>query len=99
MIVEWRKPLEVEVDEGLSVCASDLDQQEDHPNKEQYLLKEREIRDPLTEAKFLLVRGEVQEVTYEQEQQDILVPHNKLQEDLRSEVILDLSNHRTSCLH
>lgn len=55
MIVEWRKPLEVEVDEGLSVCASDLDQQEDHPNKEQCLLKEREIRDPLTEAKFLLV--------------------------------------------
>ena len=55
MIVEWRKPLEVEVDEGLSVCASDLDQKEDHPNKEQCLLKEREIRDPLTEAKFLLV--------------------------------------------
>ena len=55
MIVEWRKPLEVEVDEGLSVCASDLDQKEDHPNKEQYLLKEREIRDPFTESKFLLV--------------------------------------------
>ena len=99
IIVEWRKPLEVEVDEGLSVCASDLDQQEDHPNKEQCLLKEREIRDPLTEAKFLLVRGEVQEVTYEQEQQDILIAYDKLQEDLRSEVVLDLGNHRTSRLH
>ena len=59
MIVEWRKPLEVEVDEGLSVCASDLDQQEDHPNKEQCLLEERKLCDPLTEVQFLLVRGEV----------------------------------------
>ena len=33
MIVEWRKPLEVEVDEGLSVGASDLYQEEDYPNK------------------------------------------------------------------
>ena len=33
MIVEWRKPLEVEVDEGLSVCASDLYQEEDYPDK------------------------------------------------------------------
>ena len=41
----------------------------------------------------------MQEVTYKQEQQDILVSHDKLQEDLRGEVILDLSNHRTSCLH
>ena len=41
----------------------------------------------------------MQEVTYKQEQQDILVSHDKLQEDLRSEVILDLSNHRTSRLH
>ena len=55
MIVEGRKALEVEVDEGLSVCTSNLNEQEDHPNKEQCLLKEREIRDPLTEAKFLLV--------------------------------------------
>lgn len=31
--VEWRKPLEVEVDEGLSVGASDLYQEEDYPDK------------------------------------------------------------------
>ena len=40
MIVEGRKALEVEVDEGLSVCTSNLNEQEDHPNKEQCLLKE-----------------------------------------------------------
>ena len=33
MIVEWREPLEVEVDEGLSVGASDLYQEEDYPDK------------------------------------------------------------------
>ena len=31
--VEWRKPLEVEADEGLSVGASDLYQEEDYPDK------------------------------------------------------------------
>ena len=55
MIVEWRKPLEVEVDEGLGVCTPDLDQQEDHPNKEQCLLKERELRfrEWITDLSFL----------------------------------------------
>ena len=45
MLLEQMKriesPLEVEVNEGLSVCATDLDQEEDHPDEQEDLSQER----------------------------------------------------------
>ena len=45
MLLEQMKriesPLEVEVNEGLSVCATDLDQEEDHPYEQEDLSQER----------------------------------------------------------
>lgn len=39
--------LEVEVDEGLGICAAYLDEQEDHPYEEQQLHEEAALSDPL----------------------------------------------------
>ena len=41
----------------------------------------------------------MQQIPDKQEGQYILVAHDKLQEDLWGEVLLDLRNHRQSCLH
>ena len=57
---EWE--LEVEVDEGLSVGASYLDEEEDRHDKETDLSDEGQVGKPTTEAEFLCLRGEVQEV-------------------------------------
>ena len=57
---EWG--LEVEVDEGLCVGASYLDEEEDRHDEEADLSDEGKVGEPTTEAEFLLLRGEVQEV-------------------------------------
>ena len=54
--------LEVEVDEGLCVGASYLDQQEDRHDEEANLSDEGQVGKPTSEAEFLCLRGEVQEV-------------------------------------
>ncbi len=79
--------LEVEVDEGLSVGASYLDEQEDRHDEEADLPDEGQVGKPTTEAEFLLLRGEVQEVAQQEQEKDILIPDDELKEDLGGEVV------------
>ncbi len=63
LLLDWvTSELEVEVDEGLCISASDLDEEEDRHDEEGDLSDEGQVGKPTTEAEFLLLRGEVQEV-------------------------------------
>ena len=56
--------LEVEVDEGLGICAAYLDEQEDHAYEEQQLHEEAALGDPLAQRELLPAAGEVQQVAH-----------------------------------